>query len=124
MVIRNLVVETDGWHSNKRVLISPLSLGRPDWSKKCFPAALTQAQVRSSPDIDTDEPVSRQQEMGYLGYYGYGNYWGGSGLWGGAIYPDMLLAGLGRQRAATASAKGKSSEGWSPRRSILIRQRL
>ncbi len=108
-VIRYLVVETDGWHSNRRVLISPLSLGRPDWSKQCFPAALTQAQVRSSPDIDTEKPVSRQQEMGYLGYYGYGNYWGGSGLWGGAIYPDMLLAGL--DRLPDGDAEGGHSPG-------------
>jgi hypothetical protein len=93
-VIRYLVVETDAWHSNKRVLISPLALGWPDWSHKIMPASLTRAQVRDSPDMDTDKPVSSQHEMGYMGYYGYGNYWGGSGLWGGAIYPDMLQAGL------------------------------
>jgi hypothetical protein len=93
-VIRYLVVETDAWYSNKRVLISPLSLGRPNWSQKVLPASITQSQVRGSPDIDTDKPVSRQHEMGYLGYYGYGNYWGGSGLWGGALYPDMLQGGV------------------------------
>jgi hypothetical protein len=47
-----------------------------------------------SPDIDTDKPVSRQQEMGYRGYYGYGKYWGGGGLFGAAVYPDILQAGL------------------------------
>ena len=93
-VIRYLVVETDAWYSNKRVLISPLSLGRPDWSHKMLPAMITQSQVRGSPDIDTDKPVSRQHEMGYLGYYGYGNYWGGGGLWGGGLYPDMLQGGV------------------------------
>jgi len=93
-VIRYLVVETDAWHSNKRVLVSPLSLGRPDWSKKEFPASITKYQISRSPDIDTDKPISQQHEMGYLGYYGYGNYWGGSGLWGGALYPDMLQGGL------------------------------
>jgi hypothetical protein len=78
-------------------LISPLSLLEPDGSNKTFPASITQSQVRGSPDIDTDKPVSRQYEMGYLGYYGYGNYWGGSGLWGGGIYPDMLQGGQGPQ---------------------------
>lgn len=99
-VVRYLVVETDAWHSHKHVLISPLSLGRPDWSQKLLPASITRAQVRGSPAIDTDKPVSRQQEMGYLGYYGYGNYWGGSGLWGGALYPDMLQGGLQSEGAA------------------------
>jgi sporulation protein YlmC with PRC-barrel domain len=108
-VIRYLVVETDEWHANKRVLISPLLLGRPDWSNKKLPASITQSQVRGSPDIDTDKPVSRQHEMGYLGYYGYGNYWGGGGLWGGGLYPDMLQGGLVVQRDG-ASAKSEASE--------------
>jgi hypothetical protein len=76
------------------VLISPISIGRPNWSEKILPTSLTMDQVKNSPDIDTDKPVSRQHEMGYLGYYGYGNYWGGGGLWGAGIYPDVLQAGL------------------------------
>ncbi len=93
-VIRYLVVETGASPSLRKVLISPIAIGQPNWSEKVFPVALTRAQVRNSPDIDTDKPVSRQHEMGYLGYYGYQNYWGGGGLWGGGLYPDMLQAGL------------------------------
>jgi hypothetical protein len=89
-VIRYLVVQT----GERKVLISPISIGRPDWSKKILPVSLTRKQVRDSPDIDTNKPVSRQHEMGYLGYYGYGNYWGGGGLWGAGFYPDLLQAGL------------------------------
>jgi hypothetical protein len=107
-VIRYLVVATGGWHSDKRVLISPLCLGVPDWSQRLMPASLTQSQVAHSPDIDTDKPVSRQHEMGYSGYYGYGNYWGGSGLWGGALYPDMLQAGLAPEPAAGRRSIGTS----------------
>ncbi len=108
-VIRYLVVETDAWYSNKRVLISPHSLERPNWSQKVLPASITRSQVRGSPAIDTDKPVSRQHEMGYLGYYGYGNYWGGSGLWGGALYPDLLQGGLepsGNVNSATVMPAG------------------
>jgi hypothetical protein len=89
-VIRYLVVKA----AERMVLISPISMGLPDWEEKILPVSLTQKQVANSPDIDTDKPVSRRQEMGYLGYYGYPNYWGGGGLWGGALYPDMLQAGL------------------------------
>jgi hypothetical protein len=92
-VIRYLVVET-GWSTRRRVLISPISMGKPNWATKTLPLSLTQQQIKDSPDIDTDKPVSRQQEMGYLGYYGYGAYWGGGGLWGAAIYPDTLQSGL------------------------------
>lgn len=89
-VIRYLVVDAE----DRKVLISPISIGRPDWTEKIFPVPLTRKRVLDSPDIDTNKPVSRQQEMGYLGYYGYPNYWGGGGLWGGGLYPDLLQAGM------------------------------
>jgi hypothetical protein len=93
-VIRYLVVDSGEAGTRRRVLISPISVGRPNWSEKILPVSLTCSQVANSPDIDTDKPVSSQQEMGYVGYYGYGNYWGGGGLWGAGIYPDVLQAGL------------------------------
>jgi hypothetical protein len=93
-VIRYLVVETGEGPPRRRVLISPIAIGQPNWSEKILPVSLTKVQVKNSPDIDTDKPISRQQEMGYLGYYGYGNYWGGGGLWGAGLYPDLLQAGL------------------------------
>ena len=102
-VIRYLIVETDERHGRKRVLISPISLLQPDWAEKVLPVSISRAQVVASTDIDTDKPVSRQHEMGYLGYYGYANYWGGGGLWGAGLYPDMLQAG-------GANARRDSSE--------------
>ena len=93
-VIRYLVVQAGEGSSRRKVLISPIAIGRPNWSEKILPVSLTRTQVSNSPDIDTDKPVSRQHEMGYLGYYGYGNYWGGGGLWGAGLYPDLLQAGL------------------------------
>lgn len=93
-VIRYLVVDTGQGPPRHRVLISPIAIGQPNWSEKVLPVSITREQVKNSPDIDTDKPVSRQQEMGYLGYYGYGKYWGGGGLWGAGFYPDILQAGL------------------------------
>lgn len=90
-VIRYLVVETGAWLASRRVLISPIGIGPPNWSEKIFPVSITQEQVKGSPNLDTDKPVSRQQEMGYLGYYGYPYYWGGAGLWGGGLYPGLMI---------------------------------
>jgi hypothetical protein len=96
--IRYLVVKLEGGDAPgdrpREVLISPISIGTPDWKGKLLPVSLTQRRIRSSPGIDTEKPVSRQQEMGYLGYFGYGRYWGGGGLWGAGLYPDVLQAGL------------------------------
>jgi sporulation protein YlmC with PRC-barrel domain len=90
-VVRYLVVETGQWLASRKVLISPIAIGRPDWAGKVLPVSITKEQVKGSPDIDTDKPVSRQHEMRYLGYYGYPNYWGGTGPWGNALTPNMIL---------------------------------
>ena len=74
-VVRYLVVETDSRLSSRKVLISPISMGHLDWARKTLPVSITKEQVRSSPDIDTEKPVSRQHEARYLGYYGYPLYW-------------------------------------------------
>ena len=89
-VVRYLVVDTGAWLSHKKVLISPISIHKPNWIAKTLPASITKEQVSTSPDIDTEEPVSRQHELMYLGHYGYNNYWGGAGLWGGAMYPYSM----------------------------------
>ena len=92
-VIRYLVVETGTWLSSRKVLISPISIGHPDWTERVLPVSITKEQVKNSPDIDTQKPVSRQHEMQYLGYYGYPYYWGGTGLWGDGIDPSMIMTG-------------------------------
>ena len=88
-VVRYLVVETGPWLAHRKVLISPLSLGVTG-SERVFPARLTQQQVKNSPDIDTDKPVSRQHELDFIGYYGYPAYWGGASLWGSELSPQLL----------------------------------
>ncbi len=46
----------------RKVLVSPLAIGQPDWLGQLLPVSLTKAQVEKSPDIDTKKTVSRQQE--------------------------------------------------------------
>ena len=94
-VVRYLVVESGSWLSHRKVLITPISVGRPDCAARVLPVSITRAQVKNSPDIDTDKPVSRQHEMDYLGYYGYPFYWGGAGIWGINTYPSMMTGSMG-----------------------------
>jgi len=88
--IRYLTVETDGWLAGRQVLISPISVVNTDWQAKRLDVALTKKQVENSPNIDTHQPVSRQHEAAYMGYYGYPYYWGGPNMWGPASYPSGL----------------------------------
>ncbi len=88
--IRYLVVDTGGWLSGRKVLISPHAIGHPDWLDRVLPVSLTRAKIEHSPDVDTQKPVSRQHEAAHFGYYGYPYYWDGAGLWGMGAYPGSL----------------------------------
>jgi uncharacterized protein YrrD len=111
-VIRYLVVETGGWLSSRKVLVSPIAVGTPNWEQKLLPVSISKEQVSNSPDIDTDKPVSRQHEAMYAGYYGYPFYWGGAGYWAGGMYPSLMMpvyGGLGGSVASQDEAQRESS---------------
>lgn len=91
-VVRYLVVDAGTWLISRKVLISPRAIQNPNWGEHRLPVSLTKEQVKNSPGIDTDKPVSRQYEIEYSGYYGYPYYWGGYGLWGDNMYPYGILS--------------------------------
>jgi uncharacterized protein YrrD len=78
-MVRYFVAEAGFWLSNRRVLISPLSVRDPDWPGKTLPVSIDKGQVRKSPPIDADKPPSRQFEEQYYHYYGYPYYWSNTG---------------------------------------------
>ena len=88
--IQYMVVKTGGWFSENKVLISPEAFQKPEWESEIFPVNLTKEKIKNSPDIDSDKPVSSQQEelmRGYYSwrprYYGLGMYgYAGLGMWG------------------------------------------
>lgn len=92
-VIRYFVVDTGTWLASRKVLISPISVYHPNWTERTLPVAISKEQVRNSPNIDTDKPVSRQNEEQFMGYYGYPYYWDGLGMWGEGLYPYALIPG-------------------------------
>jgi hypothetical protein len=112
-VIRYFVVDTGSWLSSRKVLIAPIAIGQPDWAKKVLPVSITKEQVKHSPHIDTDKPVSRQHEMRYLEHYGYPYYWGGAGLWGGGAYPGLMLTGYDGFGSIPYTADPKAREAYA-----------
>jgi hypothetical protein len=105
--IRYLTVDTGGWLGGRQVLISPISVVQTKWTARRLDVALTKKQVENSPGIDTHQPVSRQHEAAYFGYYGYPYYWGGPYLWGPAIYPSGVA--VSASAAAMADRIGQES---------------
>jgi hypothetical protein len=85
-MIRYMVADTRKWLPGRKVLISPISLENPDWRKQRFPVKLTREQIKESPPLETDKPVSRQYENRYFDYYNWPYYWIGPYPWG--LYPD------------------------------------
>jgi hypothetical protein len=96
--IRWLVIDTGGWLSGRKVLLPPSALGHVNHIGHQFSVRLTQQQVKDSPSVNTDEPVSRQMETGLYDYYGWAPYWstgfymGGYGYAGGVGMPLSIPA--------------------------------
>jgi uncharacterized protein YrrD len=80
--IRYLVANTGTWLIGRQVLISPYSLVALNHAERTISIDLTQEQIKASPSLDTDLPVSRQFEQDYYGYYGWPTYWNGPFTWG------------------------------------------
>jgi hypothetical protein len=73
--VRYLVADTRKWLPGRRVLISPLALGEPDWSANQLRVKLTKNDVRRSPAVDTDNPISRENEKEIHEHFGWNPYW-------------------------------------------------
>lgn len=92
--IRWLVVETGGWLSGRKVLLPVSTLGHANADRREFSVKLTKQQVKDSPDIDTERPVSRQMEASTYGHYGWYPYWGYGLYMGGYGYGGVMSAPL------------------------------
>jgi len=73
--IRWLIVETGSWFSKRKVLLPLSALGKPDEETRRFTVHLTRQQVKDSPDVDTNQPVSRHKEAHVYNYYDWNPYW-------------------------------------------------
>ncbi len=63
-IVHYLVAETASPLGKRKVLILPFAVGRPDWETKRLPVVLTSEQIRSSPPLEADMPISGQYKSG------------------------------------------------------------
>ena len=78
-IVRYLVIDTGGWLTGRQVLISPVAIDQPNLDRLELPTVLSKENIESSPTIDEDLPVSRQNESALSTYYNWPVYWGSSG---------------------------------------------
>lgn len=98
--IRWLVVDASTWFTERKVLLPTSALGHADPQNEKFSVKLTRQQVKDSPDVDTQRPVSRQSESDIFGYYGWSPYWG----------DDLYVGGYGSGMAAPVVAPAPDAE--------------
>jgi PRC-barrel domain len=80
--VRYLVADTGKWLPQRKVLISPFAVKGFRDAESVVDVSLTRTQIKGSPSIDADAPVSRQFEQEYYKYYGWPLYWQGPGSMG------------------------------------------
>jgi len=78
-VVRHVVVDTGKWLPGRQVLIPPTTLETRDWPAGSAGVRLSRQQVKESPPLEDDRPVSRQLETELYQYYSVPYYWGPTG---------------------------------------------
>jgi sporulation protein YlmC with PRC-barrel domain len=107
-LVRWLVIDTGSWLSGRKVLLPPTVLGDFSPIGNQFAVRLTKQQVKDSPGVDTDLPVSRQFERKTYDYYGWNPYWssglymGGYSWGGGGMNPVPYGESLARAEEIAA----------------------
>jgi sporulation protein YlmC with PRC-barrel domain len=87
--VRYVIVDTNSWLPGGKVLISPYSIKEIHPNEKTTQLSLTKDQVKDSPAINTEQPISRKQEVDLSAYYGWPAYWNGGNIWGNSLYPTV-----------------------------------
>jgi len=81
--VRWLVVATGSFFTRREVLLPTSAVTHLSPDEKQFSVDLTIQQVKNSPDVDTNLPVSRQTEGMLYDSYGWSPYWGRGAFAGG-----------------------------------------
>lgn len=107
-IIRYLVAGTGSWLNKRKVLIPPSSFGRPDLAEKKFSVVLKQGEVKNSPPLESDKPVSRQYEENLHNYYGWSPYWIGP-VFPGTAGPTITTSREGERNLEGDVARGDTN---------------
>ena len=99
--VRYIVASTNKWLPGRKVLISPISIGEADGTTRTLNVGLTKKQIKESPPLDSDAPVSRQFEIAFNKYYDWAHYWSGVSVWGPHPYPRLLKRAEEDNRVST-----------------------
>lgn len=101
--VRYIVVDTRKWLPGRKVLLATQAIDDAVWDKGQFKVSLTRDQIKHSPDINSEPPVSVQHEIELHQYYNWTYYWTPTGLF--PIYPAAGAAPVVPPLPASERAK-------------------
>lgn len=73
--VRYLMLDTRRWSPGRKILLSPHVIEQPPWPEKRIPASVSRPQIESSPAVDDEVPVLREQELALARHYGWQPWW-------------------------------------------------
>jgi hypothetical protein len=74
-VLRYAVVDTRNWLPGRKVLVAIPWFHDVSWGSETVSTALTQDEIKNSPEFKPDEPINRQYEEVLYDFYGRRKYW-------------------------------------------------
>jgi len=116
--VRYLHVDTRHWFPGRHVLLAPTAVQSVDRERCRIQTAITQEQLRSSPDIDSHRPVSRLHEMPLSEYFQW-PFAASESLWEdealAARLHNLLIEMRGPEPAASLEQPRDDPHLWSAR---------
>ena len=113
-MIRYLVVDT-GWLFGRRVLVAPASIKDIDVVYRRITLSIARDEFEHGPGVETDLPVSRQNEIAFSQHYGWPRFWeehpGGGVI---APVPRPMQPRRSKQKPADPSTPGTASGDGDP----------
>lgn len=103
-LVRYFAVDTRNWLPGRKVVVSPVAFGTPDWASQHMPVQLTRQQIKDSPELDAERPVSRQMEEQVAEYFAWPTYWANPGASGRAERGRPASPTVAAQPTSTGTA--------------------
>jgi len=111
--VRYFHVDTRHWFPGRHVLLAPNAVQSVDWERGHIQVSITREQLRSSPDIDSHKPVSRQHEAPLFEYFQW-PFTVSESLWEGEALAARLHTLLMEMRGPEPAASGEQSKADDP----------
>ena len=108
--VRHVAVDIGPWRYRRQILLSPNNAVEDDPMDRVLGVPLTRRQVEESPGIDTDPPISRQEEKIFHGSYPWPPFMGAGGIFSiDPFMPEWYVQSLNDPPPAPLEAIGQAN---------------